>query len=210
MPKKNIIKVCAIVFALTANLILPAKGNAQINNNLKGKKAGIKNPKLQQKIIKKKFKQQKQLPSSTKLSAQVKALEGKLSLIKSELEKTKKNDVKKDGEIKTLKSNSTKLSSRIKVLEKESLLLRTKFAEEKKTGEKMYEEINFLRNSLGKLDADLSVQVDASDNYKELINCYRAALFIWDDLNGRQGLTEQEHLVISVELKRALFDCPAM
>jgi hypothetical protein len=52
MSKKNIIKVCAII-VLTANLIAPSKGNAQTNNNLKGKRTDIKNPELQQKQIKK-------------------------------------------------------------------------------------------------------------------------------------------------------------
>ena len=208
MSKNNIIKVCTIIFVLTANLILPSKGNAQTNNNLKSKRASIKNPELQQK--QKTIKQQRQLSSSTKLSVQVKALENKLSIITSELEKTKRNEIKKDGEIKVLKSNSTNLSARIKALEKESLLVKTKFAEEKKVGAKMDEEINFLHNSLEKLDTELSVQAGASERYKELINCYRAALFIWNDLNGRQGLTEQEHLVIRVELKRALFNCPAI
>ena len=209
MPKKNIIKVCAII-VLTANLIAPSKGYAQTNNNLKGERTDIKNPELQQKQIKKNIKQQRQLSSSTKLSTQIKALQNELSIVKSELEEKKKNEVKKDGEIKILKSNSAKLSALIKELEKESLLVKTKFAEEKKAGAKMDEEINFLRNSLDKLDTELSIQADASEKYKELINCYRAALFTWDDLNGRQGLTDQEHLVIRVELKRALFNCPAI
>ena len=210
MSKKIFIKVCAIIFVLTANLISPSKGNAQINNNFKGKKAVIKSPTLKQKPLKEISKQQKKLSSSTKLSTQIKVLENTLSIVKSELDQTKKNEVKKDGEIKILKANSTKLSARIKALEKESLLVKTKFAEEKKAGAKMDEEINFLRNSLDKLDTELSIQADASEKYKELINCYRAALFTWDDLNGRQGLTDQEHLVIRVELKRALFNCPAI
>ena len=207
MSKKNIIKVCAII-VLTANLIAPSKGNAQTNNNLKGERTDIKNPELQQKQIKKNIKQQRQLSSSTKLSAQIKALQNELSIVKSELEEKKKNEVKKDDEIKILKSNSVKFSTRIKVLEKELLLVKTKFSDEKKARAKMDEEINFLRNSLDKLDIELSVQADASEKFKELIDCYRAALFIWDDLNGRQGLTKQDRLVIGVELRSSLFDCP--
>ena len=210
MRKKNIIKVCVIVFVLTTNLISPSKGNAQTNNNLKGKKESIKNPELQQKQIKKNIKQQRLISSSTKLPAQIKALQNKLSIIKSELEKKNKNEIKKDGEIKIFKANSTKLSARIKALEKELLNVKSKFAEEKKARAKMDKEINFLHNSLDKLDMELSVKSDSSKQYKGLIDCYRAALFIWNDLNGRQGLTEQEHLVIRVELKRALFNCPAI
>jgi chromosome segregation ATPase len=210
MSKKNVIKVFTIIFVLTVNLILPLKGNTQINNNLKDKKAGIKNPKIKQKQTKKNIKKQKQLSSSTNLSAQIKALQNELLIIKSELEKKKKNEVKKDGEIKVLTSNSANLSTQIKALEKELLLVKTKFGEEKKARVKIDKEMNFLHNSLDKLDIELSVQANASEKYKELIDCYRAALFLWDDLNGRQGLTEQEHLVIRVELKHALFNCPAI
>ena len=72
------------------------------------------------------------------------------------------------------------------------------------------EEINFLQDSLDDLDAELAVNVGAYEKYKELITCYRTALFTWHDLNRRQGLTEQDHLVIRVELRRSLFSCPPM
>jgi hypothetical protein len=186
MRKIYFIKVCAIICILNAILILPCKGNTQTNNKLKSKRVSIKNPKLHKKLIKPKG----QISKPTKLSAQIKELE------------------KKDGEIKTLKSNLTKFSTKINELEKELLLAKTKISEGKKAEAKTYEEIKSLRNSLNKLYAELSVQSDVSKKYNELINCYRASLFTWDDLNGRQGLTEDDRLVIGIELRRSLFDCP--
>ena len=114
-------------------------------------------------------------------------------------------------------SNSAKFSTKIKALEKESLLAKTELAEAKKNGakkdgeiSKLDEEINFLQDSLDDLDAELAVNVGAYEKYKELITCYRTALFTWHDLNRRQGLTEQDHLVIRVKLRRSLFSCPPM
>ena len=114
-------------------------------------------------------------------------------------------------------SNSTKLSTKIKALEKESLLAKTELAEEKKTGakkggeiNKLDEKIKFLQDSLDDLDEELDVKVGAYEKYQELINCYRTALFSWDDLNHRQGLTEQDHLLIRDELRGSLFSCPPM
>ena len=134
-----------------------------------------------------------------------------------------KNPASKQKQIKkTIKSqsqlpNSTKFSTKIKALEKESLLAKTELAEVKKTdvkkdGEisKLNEDINFLLDSLDDLDAELKVQVGAYEKYKKLITCYRTALINWDDLHRRQGLTEQDHFVIRIELRRSLFSCPPM
>ena len=217
MPKKYTIKSCTIIIVLVAALTLSTKGNTQTNNKLKSKGARIKNPTSQQKQIKKTIKPQRQLSNSAKFSTKIKALEKKLSLTKTELAKAKKNGAKKDGEIRKLKSNSTKFSTKIKALEKESLLAKTELAEAKKNGakkdgeiSKLDEEINFLQDSLDDLGAELAVNVSAYEKYKELITCYRTALFTWHDLNRRQGLTEQDHLVIRVELRRSLFSCPPM
>ena len=137
--------------------------------------------------------------------------------------KNTKNPASKQKQIKkTIKSqsqlpNSTKFSTKIKALEKKLSLKKTELAEAKKTeikkdGEisRLNEDINFLLDSLDGLDAELKVQVGAYEKYKELITCYRTALFTWHDLNRRQGLTEQDHLVIRVELRRSLFSCPPM
>ena len=114
-------------------------------------------------------------------------------------------------------SNSAKFSTKIKALEKKLSLTKTELAEVKKTdvkkdGEisKLNEDINFLLDSLDDLDAELKVQVGAYEKYKELITCYRTALINWDDLHRRQGLTEQDHFVIRIELRRSLFSCPPM
>ena len=217
MSKKYTIKLCTIIIVLVAALTLSTKGNTQTNNKLKSKGARIKNPTSQQKQIKKTIKPQRQLSNSAKFSTKIKALEKKLSLTKTELAKAKKNGAKKDGEISKLKSNSTKLSTKIKALEKESLLAKTELAEEKKTGakkggeiNKLDEKIKFLQDSLDDLDEELDVKVGAYEKYQELINCYRTALFSWDDLNHRQGLTEQDHLLIRDELRGSLFSCPPM
>jgi chromosome segregation ATPase len=157
------------------------------------------------------------LPNSTKFSTKIQALEKELSLKKTELAEAKKTGIKKDGEISRLKSNSTKFSTKIQVLEKELALTKTELAEVKKTdvkkdGEisKLNEDINFLLDSLDDLDAELKVQVGAYEKYKKLITCYRTALINWDDLHRRQGLTEQDHFVIRIELRRSLFSCPPM
>ena len=74
----------------------------------------------------------------------------------------------------------------------------------------MNEDINFLLDSLDGLGAELKVQVGAYEKYKKIITCYRTALINWDDLHRRQGLTEQDHFVIRIELRRSLFSCPPM
>ena len=208
----------AIIVALASVLIIPMKGNAQTKyNKFTSKGENIKNPASKQKQIKKTIKSQSQLPNSTKFSTKIKALEKKLSLKKTELAEAKKTEIKKDGEISRLKSNSTKFSTKVQVLEKELALTKTELAEVKKTdvkkdGEisKLNEDINFLLDSLDDLDAELKVQVGAYEKYKKLITCYRTALINWDDLHRRQGLTEQDHFVIRIELRRSLFSCPPM
>ena len=134
-----------------------------------------------------------------------------------------KNPAPKQKQIKkTIKSqsqlpNSTKFSTKIKALEKKLSLTKTELAKAKKNGakkdgeiSKLNEDINFLLDSLDDLDAELKVQVGAYEKYKKLITCYRTALINWDDLHRRQGLTEQDHFVIRIELRRSLFSCPPM
>jgi hypothetical protein len=70
--------------------------------------------------------------------------------------------------------------------------------------------IKTLRDLLDGLDAKLVVKVDAFEKYKKLLQCYRTALGNWDNFQRRQGLTEQDYLVIRIELRRSLFSCPPM
>jgi len=130
---------------------------------------------------------------------------------------SKQKQIKKTIKSQSQLPNSTKFSTKIQVLEKELALTKTELAEVKKTdvkkdGEisKLNEDINFLLDSLDDLDAELKVQVGAYEKYKKLITCYRTALINWDDLYRRQGLTEQDHFVIRIELRRSLFSCPPM
>jgi hypothetical protein len=129
-----------------------------------------------------------------KLPIKVKALEKKLLLSKTELLKIKNNEVQKDREIIKLKSNSVKLPIKVKALEKELLLSKAELLKIKKTE--------------GDLEAESTIKADAAEKYKGLVGCYRTALLAWDDINRREGLTEQDHLVIRVELRRSISSCP--
>ena len=133
--------------------------------------------------------------------------------IKSKRAKINNSSLQQNKIKKTIKPqrqlpNSMKLSTQVTLLEKKLSLAKTELTKTRKSESKKDGEIKFLRKSLDNLRAQLLFQSDLSKNYKELINCYRTALFTWDDLNRRQGLTEQEHLVIGFELRRSLFACP--
>ena len=80
----------------------------------------------------------------------------------------------------------------------------------KRDGEiiKLNQDINTLLDQLDDLDEDLIVKEDTSKKYKGLVDCYRAALFSWYDMNGKKGLTERDHLVINIQLRTSLFNCP--
>ena len=123
----------------------------------------------------------------------------------------KENDVSDKGQIinkttlqqkqinKTIRSksqlsNSSNFLYRIKDLEKRLLLSKT--------------ELIKIKKNEGELEAESNVKADASKKYKGIVDCYRTALLAWDDMNRREGLTEQEHSVIRIELRRSIFSCP--
>lgn len=168
--------------------------------------------------INKSLKKNKLSTGSVNTSSKFKALEKKLSIANKQLAKSKKSDTQKGVEIKKLKSDSAKLSGEIKVLEKKLSLAKAELKDLKETDSKKNEEliklnenINFLLDSIDDQKdelAELSIHSKTSEKYKEIIKCYRAALFSWNNLVSRQSLTEKEYLVVTVELRRSLFACP--
>ena len=123
----------------------------------------------------------------------------------------KENDVSDKGQIinkttlqqkqinKTIKSksqlsNSSNFLYRIKDLEKRLLLSKT--------------ELIKIKKNESELEAGSNVKADVSKKYKGIVDCYRTALLAWDDMNRREGLTEQEHSVIRIELRRSISSCP--
>ena len=128
---------------------------------------------------------------------------------------TKQKQIKKTTKPNKQLTKATDLSNKIKELEKKLVAKDAELSETMKTLSekdseinKLNEDISFLMESLDDLDAELYVQIDTSRKYKELIKCYRTALFNWHDMNNRKGLTEEDHWAIKVELRRSLFSCP--
>tara|TARA_Y100000588_G_C14067216_1_gene844157 strand:+ start:500 stop:1057 length:558 start_codon:yes stop_codon:yes gene_type:complete len=130
---------------------------------------------------------------------------------------SKKKQIKKTKIPLKQLAKSIDPSTKIKELEKKLLVKETELVEIKKVEAKKDVEINnlnenikFLLDSVEDLNAKLYLQIDTSKKYKELVNCYRVALFNWYNMNNRKGLTEQDHWAIKVELRRSLFNCPPM
>ena len=197
MFKKYDFKSYEIIIVLITVLIFSAKGNAQTKNNkITSNTQNIKNPISKQNQILKAKKPQGQLLSSKKLPITTKELEKKLLFANTGLAKA--NKTVKELEEKLLAANTE--------LEK----VNKTFAKKEEEISKLSQDINILLDSLDGLDKDLIVQEDKSKKYQDLINCYRIALFTWYDMNSNKGLTEHDHLVINVELRRSLFSCPPM
>jgi chromosome segregation ATPase len=195
---------------------IPIKGIAQTEDNKIGSKKQNTNSHLSSPT--KSPRKNKLSTGSVNTSSEFKALEKKLSLANKQLAKSKKSDTQKGVEIKKLKSDSAKLSGEIKVLEKKLSLAKAELKGLKETDSKKNEEliklnenINFLLDSIDDQKdelAELSIHSKTSEKYKEIIKCYRAALFGWNNLVSKQSLTEKEYLVVTVELRRSLFACP--
>ena len=155
---------------------------------------------------------------SAKFPGKIKVLEKKLSLAKTQLATAKKSQTQKVIEIKKLKSESAKFPGKIKALEENLSLAKNELEGLKKNDSKKSEEINKLNEDINYLLesideqkaelAELSIQSSMSGKYKEMVKCYRAALFTWNNLVSRQGLNEKEYLVVTVELRKSLFACP--
>jgi len=153
-----------------------------------------------------------------KTSSETKTLKNKLLLVTSQLKTAKKSDTEKGIKINKLQIESTKLSINIKALEKNLSLAKTELEGLKKTDrkkneelKKLNEDVNYLIDSIDDQKAELaelSIQSSVSAKYKEIIKCYRSALFTWNNLISKQGLTEKEYLVVGIELRRSLFACP--
>ena len=225
MLKNYCYRTHAIIIILVVFLSIPIKGIAQTEDNKIGsKEQNTKNqlsPKILQKkknkipVVKKNIKTKKLSSNLVKTSSEIKALKNKLLLVTAQLKTAKKSDTEKGIKIKKLQSESTNLSKNIKALEKNLSLAKTGLEGLKKTNTKKSEElkdlnenINFLLDSIADQKAELSIYSGVSEKYKEIIKCYRSALFNWNNLISRQGLTEKEYLVVRVELRRSLFACP--
>ena len=218
----------AIIIILVVFFSIPIKGIAQTEDNKIGsKEQNTKNqlspkilPKKENKLpfVKKNIKTKKLSSSLVKTSSEMKALKNKLLLVTAQLKTAKKSDSEKDIKIKKLQSESTKLFKNIKALEKNLSLAKEELEGLKKNDSKKSEEINKLNENINYLLesideqkaelAELSIQSSMSGKYKEMVKCYRAALFTWNNLVSRQGLNEKEYLVVTVELRKSLFACP--
>ena len=203
----------------TFHLSNPTKSPKKINPLLKKipiKKIEISKNKIPS--LKKNIKIKKLSLGSTSFSEKIKVLERNLFLTKTQLVTAKKSATQKGIEIKKLKYESAKFPGKIKVLEKKLFLAKTQLATAKKNDSKKSEEINKLNEDINYLLesideqkaelAELSIQSSMSGKYKEMVKCYRAALFTWNNLVSRQGLNEKEYLVVTVELRKSLFSCP--
>ena len=203
----------------TSHLSSPTKSPRKNKPSLK--KMPRKNFKISKNkipAIKNNVKVKKLNSNLVKSSSEIKTLKNKLLLVTRQLTTVKKSDTQKGIKIKKLQSESVKFSKKIKVLEKNLSLAKTELEGLKETDAKKNEEliklnenVNFLLDSIDDQEAELtelSTQSSVSGKYKEIIKCYRSALFTWNNLISRQGLTEKEYLVITVELRRSLFTCP--
>ena len=184
----------AIVIIFVVFFSISIKGIAQTEDNkIRSKEQNTKNqllPKILTKkknkipVVKKKVNTKKLSSNLVKTSSEIKSLKNKLLLVTRQLTTAKKSDTQKDIKIKKLQSESAKFTGKIKTLEKNLSLAKTELEGLKETDAKK------------------------SEKYKEIIKCYRSALFAWNNLISRQGLTEKEYLVFRVELRRSLFACP--
>ena len=215
----------AIIIILVIFFSVPIKGIAQTKDKKIGsKEQNTKNqlspkilPKKKNKIplVKKNVKTKKLSSNLEKTSSGIKDLKNKLLLVTTQLATAKKSNTQKGIEIKKLKSESAEFTVRIEALEKNLSLSKTELEGLKETDAKKSEEIiklnenvNYLLDSIDEQEGELAFQSSVSEKYKQTIKCYRSALFTWNNLISRQGLTEKEYLVITVELRRSLFACP--
>ena len=219
-------KAHAIIIILVVFFSIPIKGIAQTEDNkIERKEQNIKNqlsPKILSKkkipVVKKNVKDKKLSSDLEKTSSGLKDLNNKLLLVTAQLTTVKKSDTQKGIKIKKLQSESAKFTGKIKTLEKNLSLAQTELEGLKETDAKKSEElmklnenINFLLDSIDDQEAEiaeLSAHSVVSEKYKEIIKCYRSALFTWNNLISKQGLTEKEYLVVGIELRRSLFACP--
>jgi len=186
-------------------LFLPAKGNAQTKNNtIPSNTQNINSPTLKQKQTIKTRNPKAQLPNSKKPPLTAKALK-KLPVTTKDLER------------KLLVANTglANANKAIKDLEKKLLAANTGLANANKAvaqkdGEisKLNQDMNNLLDELDDLDKNLISQEDTSKKHNKLITCYRTALLTWHSMNNKKGLTKHDHLVINVELRDSLFNCP--
>jgi chromosome segregation ATPase len=206
MLKSSRCRTHAIIIILVVFFSIPIKGIAQTKVNKTGSKeqntnshlsSPTKSPRKNKPslkkfdisknkipVVKKKVNTKKLSSNLVKTSSEIKSLKNKLLLVTRQLTTAKKSDTQKDIKIKKLQSESAKFTGKIKTLEKNLSLAKTELEGLKETDAKK------------------------SEKYKEIIKCYRNALFTWNNLISRQGLTEKEYLVVSVELRRSLFACP--
>ena len=218
----------AIIIILVVFFSIPIKGIAQNRDNKIGTNEQNTKNQLTSKIlpkkkniipvVKKNVKTKKLSSNLEKTSSEIKALKNKLLLVMAQLKTVKKSDTEKGVKIKKLKSESAKFPGKIKALEKDLSLAKTELEGLKETDAKKSEEliklnenVNYLLDSIDDQEAELtelSIQSSMSEKYIKIIKCYRSALFSWNNLMSKQGLTEKEYLVIRVELRQSLFACP--
>ena len=225
MLKSSRRRTHAIIFILFVFFSVPIQGIAQTKEKkIDSKEHNNKNqlsPKILPKkennipVVKKNVKTKKLSSNLEKTSSGIKDLKNKLLLVTTQLATAKESDTQKGIEIKKLKSESAKFTARIKALEKNLSLAKTelegmKVTDAKKSEEiiKLNENVNYLLDSIDEQEVELAFQSSVSEKYKQTIKCYRSALFTWNNLISRQGLTPKEYLVVSVELRRSLFACP--
>ena len=173
----------SIIIILAVFFSIAIQGTA----HTKDSKIGNKKQNTKNQFVKKNVQTKKLSSNLEKTSSDIKALKNKLLLVAAQLKTAKKSDAQKGIEIIKLQSESAKFHRTIKALEKNMSLAKTE---------------------LGKLQDTDAKKSDELIKLKEIINCYRSALFTWDNLTNKQGLTGKENLVVRSELRRSLFACP--
>ena len=178
MFKRYDTKSCEIIIILIAVLILPVQGIAQGIAQTKNNKIPSNTPNIKSPTLKQKQTIKTMTP-------------------RGQLPNAKKPPLTaKDLERKLLVANTGLANANKAVAQKDGEI------------SKLNQDMNNLLDELDDLDKNLIFQEDTSKNYKKLINCYKAALFTWHDMNSKKGLTKHDHLVINVELRDSLFKCP--
>jgi hypothetical protein len=207
MLHKYNIKSCVIILVLVALFIFPfnaiaqstaiAQPNAIVkpnNNKPRGNDQSRKKPTLQKKRIEKAIKPEGQLPVSAVLSKKIVALEAELSRTKNALIQAGKAGGENEKYIRTLTSNVEVLQGLVSKKDAELVLLD--------------EEIKALKALVSEKASESASLNDLYEKHNDVISCYRTALTIWDKSRLRRGLTGQDRLTISTQLRNTISGCP--
>jgi hypothetical protein len=207
MSQKYNIKRCAIFVVLAAVFILPVSSIAQMKGNKltveKQVKRIVSAPTgkalqggtvPQKKMISKTIKPQEKLSVSAVLSNKIVVLEAELLRTKNTLLQADKAKVEKDKAISMLNESVRGLQSLAN--QKDTTIVA------------INQQLNGLQILVSEKDAELLNLGDTHEKYNSAIMCYRTALSLWDTQRQKTGLTAEDDLIISNELRVSISRCP--